>query len=46
MPSPIRRFVQKKLRLTENRVLFARVISESKDHPDVEEVYNLVLPKN
>jgi len=31
---------EKKIKLTENRRIIARVISDSKDHPDVEEVYN------
>lgn len=30
---------EKKIKLTENRRVVARVISESHDHPDVEEVY-------
>ncbi len=30
---------EKKIKLTENRRIIARVISDSKDHPDVEEVY-------
>lgn len=30
---------EKKIKLTENRRIVARVISESIDHPDVEEVY-------
>ena len=30
---------EKKIKLTENRRIVARVISESVDHPDVEEVY-------
>lgn len=30
---------EKKIKLTENRRIIARVISESDDHPDVEEVY-------
>lgn len=41
MPSPIEKIcAEKNIRLTENRRIVARVISESKDHPDVEEVYN------
>lgn len=32
-------FVEKKLKMTEQRRVIARVISESDDHPDVEEVY-------
>ncbi len=31
---------EKKIKLTENRRIIARVISDSKDHPDVEEVYS------
>lgn len=30
---------EKRIKLTENRRIVARVISESHDHPDVEEVY-------
>lgn len=30
---------EKNIKLTENRRIIARVISESSDHPDVEEVY-------
>jgi Fur family ferric uptake transcriptional regulator len=30
---------EKKIKLTENRRIVARVISESSDHPDVEEVF-------
>jgi Fur family ferric uptake transcriptional regulator len=31
---------EKNIKLTENRRIVARIISESKDHPDVEELYN------
>jgi Fur family transcriptional regulator, ferric uptake regulator len=31
--------LEQKIKLTENRRIVARVISESHDHPDVEEVY-------
>jgi Fur family transcriptional regulator, ferric uptake regulator len=33
---------EKNIKLTENRRIVARVISESHDHPDVEEVFRLV----
>lgn len=39
---------EKKIKLTENRRVVARVISESHDHPDVEEVYrraSIINPK-
>ena len=40
MPSPIEKLCEEKnIRLTENRRIVARVISDSHDHPDVEEVY-------
>lgn len=40
MPSPIEKLcAEKNIKLTENRRLVARVIAESSDHPDVEEVY-------
>ena len=40
MPSPIEKLcAEKKIKLTENRRVIARVISDSKDHPDVEEVF-------
>lgn len=40
MPSPIERLcAEKNIKLTENRRIVARVISDSADHPDVEEVY-------
>jgi len=40
MSSPIERLcAEKNIKLTENRRIIARVISESADHPDVEEVY-------
>ena len=32
--------VQKGMRMTEQRRVIARVLSEAQDHPDVEEVYN------
>ncbi len=39
MPSEIERLCEeRKIRLTENRRIIAQVISESVDHPDVEEV--------
>ncbi len=41
MPSPIEKIcAEKNIKLTENRRIVARVISQSNDHPDVEEVYN------
>jgi Fur family transcriptional regulator, ferric uptake regulator len=40
MPSQIERLCEEKnIRLTENRRIIARVISDSADHPDVEEVF-------
>ncbi len=40
MPSLIEKLCEEKnIRLTENRRIIARVISESSDHPDVEEVF-------
>jgi Fur family ferric uptake transcriptional regulator len=40
MPSQIERLCEeRKIKLTENRRIVARVISESVDHPDVEEVF-------
>lgn len=40
MASPIEKLcAEKNVKLTENRRLVARVIAESNDHPDVEEVY-------
>ncbi len=40
MPSTIeRRCVEKGLRMTEQRRVIARVLSEAQDHPDVETVY-------
>lgn len=40
MPSPIERLCEEKnIKLTENRRIIARVISDSSDHPDVEEVF-------
>ncbi|MBU6338531.1 MAG: transcriptional repressor [Rickettsiales bacterium] len=37
---------EKKIKLTENRRVVARVISSSHDHPDVEEVYARALKIN
>lgn len=40
MPSQIERLCEeRKIKLTENRRIVARVISDSSDHPDVEEVF-------
>jgi Fur family ferric uptake transcriptional regulator len=40
MPSPIEKLcAEKNIKLTENRRIVARVISDSSDHPDVEELY-------
>ena len=40
MPSSIERLcAEKNIKLTENRRIIAGVISDSQDHPDVEEVY-------
>lgn len=40
MPSPIEKLCEEKsIKLTENRKIIARVISDSTDHPDVDEVY-------
>lgn len=40
MPSQIERLCEERnIRLTENRRIIARVISNSEDHPDVEEVF-------
>jgi Fur family ferric uptake transcriptional regulator len=40
MASPIEKLCEEKnIRLTENRRIIARVISDSHDHPDVEEVF-------
>lgn len=40
MPSPIEKLCfERKIKLTENRRIIARVISDSVDHPDVEEVF-------
>lgn len=40
MPSQIERLcTERKIKLTENRKIIARVISDSVDHPDVEEVF-------
>lgn len=41
MTSPIEKLCEEKnIKLTENRRIVARVISDSNDHPDVEEVYS------
>lgn len=37
---------ERKIRLTENRKIVARVVSRSDDHPDVEEVYRRSLKIN
>lgn len=37
---------ERKIRLTENRRIIAKVISESVDHPDVDEVYRRALKIN
>ncbi|MBM3580039.1 MAG: transcriptional repressor [Alphaproteobacteria bacterium] len=37
---------ERKIKLTENRRIIARVIEESRDHPDVEEVYYRALKVN
>ncbi|MBL6664872.1 MAG: transcriptional repressor [Rickettsiales bacterium] len=40
MSSPIEKLCEEKnIKLTENRKIIARVISDSKDHPDVDDVY-------
>lgn len=40
MLSPIEKLCEEKnIKLTENRKIIARVISDSKDHPDVDDVY-------
>ena len=40
MPSSVERLcAEKNIKLTENRRIIAGVISDSQDHPDVEEVY-------
>jgi Fur family ferric uptake transcriptional regulator len=40
MPSQIERLcAERRIKLTENRKIIARVISDSADHPDVEEVF-------
>lgn len=47
MPSKIEKLCEeKKIKLTENRRIVARVISDSHDHPDVEEVYARALKVN
>ena len=38
--------LEKGMKMTEQRRLIARVLSESHDHPDVEEVYNRALKKD
>ncbi|MDX2082484.1 MAG: transcriptional repressor [Rickettsiales bacterium] len=41
MPSQIERLCEeRKIKLTDNRRIIARVISDSSDHPDVEEVFH------
>lgn len=41
MPSTIEhQCIEKGMKMTEQRRVIARVISESEDHPDVEELYN------
>jgi len=41
MPSPIEKLCEEKnIKLTENRKIIARVISDSTDHPDVDDVYS------
>lgn len=37
---------ERKIRLTENRRIVARVVAQSDDHPDVEEVYRRALKIN
>jgi Fur family ferric uptake transcriptional regulator len=37
---------EKKIKLTENRAIIARIISKSNDHPDVEEVYRRACKVN
>jgi len=37
---------ERKIRLTENRRIVARVVAQSHDHPDVEEVYRRALKIN
>ncbi len=47
MPSTIEKLCEEqKIRLTENRRIVARVVSQSDDHPDVEEVYQRALKIN
>ena len=36
-------FLTKGVKLTDQRKIIAKVISEAKDHPDVDELYNRVL---
>jgi Fur family ferric uptake transcriptional regulator len=38
--------LEKGLRMTEQRKIIAQVVAESKDHPDVEEVYNRAYAKD
>lgn len=41
MPSRLEKIcIDKGMKMTEQRKVIARVISDAKDHPDVEEVYN------
>ena len=35
--------VDKGIKLTENRKIIARIISESRDHPNVEAIYNIAI---
>lgn len=37
---------QKNIKLTQNRKIIAKIISDSKDHPDTEEIYNRVVKIN
>lgn len=47
MPSKIEELCQEKnIKLTENRRIIARVISKSKNHPDIEEVYKAAAKIN
>jgi Fur family ferric uptake transcriptional regulator len=47
MPSTIEKLCEeRKIRLTENRRIVARVVAQSDDHPDVEEVYRRALKIN
>ena len=38
--------IKKGVKLTDQRKIIARVMSESNDHPDVDELYNRVLKKD